>query len=452
MVGGNVKYLTLSRANLETFTQRIPPEALSKTFQDAIVITREFGIGYLWIDSLCIIQDDADDWNREASSMSGVYGSSTLNIAASGASDGSIGCFFKQEKTLRCQIEVTATEGKKMYNVVPRWFFENSFAKMPLCKRGWALQERVLPRRNLHFTFTQVFWECHERIACETFPSAIPPTIFYRPSGRVIVRKLFLYKSAWEMLVGIYSACQLTKSSDKLVAMSGLARHIQLQTTWRKEEYVAGLWREGLELQLCWEVILIHFAPTVPPYRAPSWSWASVDTPVILWTLSGGDGLNIKILQVYITPSTTDPFGDIKRGELILSCDLLIFVTIRREGYDYYMQIDEREVATSINLDHEQIIAKRLRTSGYARYDPSAEARNQVYKFYALPVQGYRSNSLTTGLLLDSAEKKGEFRRAGVFRVKGRGKEFEEAVEATEKEECFPIRKDESGKFIISII
>jgi hypothetical protein len=59
---------------------------------------------------------------------------------------------------------------------------------------------------------------------------------------------------------------------------------------------------------------------------------------------------------------------------------------------------------------------------------------------------------LTTGLLLESAEKKGEFQRAGVFRVKGRGKEFEEAVEATEKEECFPIRKDESGKFIISII
>lgn len=135
----------MTKATLWDFQKRIPLEALSKTFQDVISITRESGIDYLWIDSLCIVQDDPNDWDREASSMSGVYGSSALNIAASGASNGSIGCFFERGENRKCQMEMTVYSHKMLYDVVPRLMYERSLARMPLSKRDWALQERVLP-------------------------------------------------------------------------------------------------------------------------------------------------------------------------------------------------------------------------------------------------------------------------------------------------------------------
>jgi hypothetical protein len=162
---------------MEDFRDKIPKEAISKTFQDAIIITREFGIDYLWIDSLCIVQDDSEDWARESSSMAGVYGSSTLNIAASGASDGSIGCFFRREETWKCQVELSFYDRRSLVDVVPRLMYERSLAAMPLSKRGWALQERVLPPRTLYFTSTEVFWECHQKTACETFPDEFPTAI-----------------------------------------------------------------------------------------------------------------------------------------------------------------------------------------------------------------------------------------------------------------------------------
>jgi hypothetical protein len=92
------------RNNPEKFRVRIPLEGLTETFKDAIHTNRFLGLQYLWIDSLCILQDDPDDWMRESPSMSSVYGGATINIATSGAVDGSLGCFFDRHTSWRCQI------------------------------------------------------------------------------------------------------------------------------------------------------------------------------------------------------------------------------------------------------------------------------------------------------------------------------------------------------------
>jgi hypothetical protein len=156
--------------NLDTFRKRIPEELLSQTLKDAIVIARELGLLYIWINSLCILQDDTDDWLLEAATMSSVYGGSSLNIAASGAPDGNFGCFLRPEYTLQCQIQVESGCRAVRYRCVPGGMYYYSLADMPLTKRGWTLQERLLPSRTLHFTSTQVFWECYQQVACETFP------------------------------------------------------------------------------------------------------------------------------------------------------------------------------------------------------------------------------------------------------------------------------------------
>ncbi|KAH7417715.1 heterokaryon incompatibility protein-domain-containing protein [Cadophora sp. MPI-SDFR-AT-0126] len=107
---GSIKYATLShcwggkdflklvRANLASFQVKIPYEDLSNTFQDAIFIARYLGFEHLWIDSLCIIQDDEDDWATESTLMTDVYGGSHLNIAAVSAENGDAGCFFKRNR------------------------------------------------------------------------------------------------------------------------------------------------------------------------------------------------------------------------------------------------------------------------------------------------------------------------------------------------------------------
>jgi len=94
---GSIEILKLTKNNLQSLLEDIPEYKLCKTFKDAIYIVRQFGLRYLWIDSLCIVQDDKEDWNRESVLMSAVYGQTTLNLAAAGAKDGSIGYFFDRD-------------------------------------------------------------------------------------------------------------------------------------------------------------------------------------------------------------------------------------------------------------------------------------------------------------------------------------------------------------------
>jgi hypothetical protein len=441
----------LTRDTINSFQNNIPPEALSQTFLDAIDITRELGIDYIWIDSLCIIQDDSEDWDKEASLMSTVYGGSLINIAASGAIDGSIGCFFKRADTWRCQVAVAINDEEKFYDVVPFLMYEKRLLRMPLAKRGWALQERMLPRRTLFFTSTEVFWECHQKTSCETFPDGFPAAILYRTYGRKPLRKAWVSKSMWETLVETYSECLLTKGSDKLVAISGLAEQIQHQT---KDQYIAGLWREELELQLCWEVSFRPYAineSRVVPYRAPSWSWASVDARIEfpqMTTYSPGC-LNIQVLQVQVTMSSPNQFGNCKNGILRLSCDLLIHVTIKISGRGNFILINGVEIEIEIRLDYKNMISED---------DEGNHGSDLLYDFLAMPVQGYGAKSWMIGLFLEPTGRQGEFQRAGVFHLTRGERAFSHCVNNSAchaaKEEYYQIRKDKFGRkhYIIILV
>lgn len=104
-----------TKANLDAHKKLIALDELSETFKDAIRITRDLGYRYLWIDSLCIVQDDRDDWAREAQNMPDIYGASTLTIAALSSADGFGGCRTgaddtKQRVTWR-RVDVVNPEG-----------------------------------------------------------------------------------------------------------------------------------------------------------------------------------------------------------------------------------------------------------------------------------------------------------------------------------------------------
>jgi hypothetical protein len=92
--------LTTTKDTLDPFTTEIPAVKIPATLKDAIQIAKSLGYQYLWIDALCIIQDDELDWQRESGRMAQVYGNADLVIAASSAKDSPEG-FLKQERRHR---------------------------------------------------------------------------------------------------------------------------------------------------------------------------------------------------------------------------------------------------------------------------------------------------------------------------------------------------------------
>jgi len=149
--GGQVPLTTTSN----TISQRklcISLTSLPKTFRDAVLISRRLGVRYLWIDSLCIIQDSKIDWEKESAIMGDVYGHSYLTIAARGAANAEIGCFIPRKKEFpTCCLEYRNGSIKGHMYVRDPAFQTERIDQSPLDERGWVFQERILSPRNLYY-------------------------------------------------------------------------------------------------------------------------------------------------------------------------------------------------------------------------------------------------------------------------------------------------------------
>lgn len=229
--------------------------------------------------------------------MRSVYKNASLNIAASGATNSSVGLSFERKPLAFRPFCVTLNSAR--WVCPPDW---PAFAiqTSPLNRRAWVLQERVLSTRIIHFTVAGLRWECRCHLASDLypFPSKIRPTTdnsqkfkeaFAGPvlSERAPIDMLnkSKYKFYYERWLGIlcrYAGCDITKSEDKLIAIQGIAETI-------KEvigvELVCGMWKEFLIHELLWQVLRrssIADPPRPLQWRAPSWSWANSDFPLIL--------------------------------------------------------------------------------------------------------------------------------------------------------------------------
>jgi hypothetical protein len=309
----------LTSEHVHSFQEKIQLEKLPKTFQDAITIVRRFGLDYLWIDSLCIIQDDENDWLKESSLMSSVYGNSTITIAASSARDSSQGCFLKQHNFsggLRARI----TDGgrQRVQDFRCSEVYELSTFKTHLGSRAWALQEKMLPPRTIHFSDRGAFWECRTTIASEYLPDGFPNQLV-----SPLVRREGELVRLWQQIVRLYSAAKLSFGKDKLPALSGIARLVYNETD---DGYLAGLWRRKIEEQLCWSRFGPQPAVHRPHWRAPTWSWASIDGAVSWYELQ--DGL-LETKYAHVLDASTekygqDPFGQVISGVLRLACSNMV--------------------------------------------------------------------------------------------------------------------------------
>ena len=179
----NSRYMTLSHcwgtgptfklttANLSSLRLHIPVDELPQTFQDDFALTRRLGTDYLWIDSLCIVQDDREDWFSESARMGDVYKNGLCCIAATGFSSSRTGLYATRtaERLLPCRVfanwDGKRHDGKhpvrgEYYLVELDRYWYNAVDEAPLQRRAWAMQERLLAPRVLHFGSEQLLWEC----------------------------------------------------------------------------------------------------------------------------------------------------------------------------------------------------------------------------------------------------------------------------------------------------
>lgn len=242
--------VTLQRHNINAFYQAILVPNLADKFVQRIVAAVRLGFQYIWIDSLCIIQDDKDHWD--------IYASSVLNFAATSAKDGAGSCYFarsaaniKDLSPIKLRVP-SRSAGRSTYLCATAVPWQAEGIKSPLLSRGWVVQERALSRRILHFGRTQFHWECSELAGCEAFPDGLPELgdlITRNPKGDP--GKFLGTAEGWDTIANAYCEKSLTYVKDSLTALSALARrHHELSG----DQYVAGLWRTELEQQLLWIV------------------------------------------------------------------------------------------------------------------------------------------------------------------------------------------------------
>jgi hypothetical protein len=275
---------TMEPDTLTEHREKIKWEILPKTFQDAVIVARKFGIQYLWIDSLCIIQDSSKDWQVQSALMGEIYRHAVMTIAGS-ASSGPRQGLFRTADDVHLDQPFPVTENlegsHKFRSRVP---LSHNASELPLLHRGWVLQERLLSSRYLHFGQNELIWECMEHLTCECGNLSLKDPYRYKwlePKNRLHPESLKLLNrflpetlpAAWRATVVDYSRMELSHPEDLFPAISGIAKSIKEVTGW---EYVAGLWKETLITDLVWRTEKPKTAARCKEWRAPTFSWASV--------------------------------------------------------------------------------------------------------------------------------------------------------------------------------
>lgn len=401
---GRRPFLRTMVNNLESHKKQIEPDHLPPTINDAIDYSRRLGVQYIWIDSLCIIQDSLDDWREEAGKMASIFHNSFLVLSATGSADaygGLYASFPSDFETIAVRVDTdtnqvltseeadtdTDTTSHEIETIYVRRGFShvqvgsssrwsNYAPLLPTLSRGWIFQERFLSPRVLHFGPQELYFECLQDSACQcmhdnlghrlgwTWKRQDPrtqldirqqsPKAYYGPTlwKRMDHHGLVI---AWHELVHDYTKLNLTYEKDLFPAISGLAREMSIArattyadgNTAKGTGYLAGLWRDSLVRDLCWQIGSnsqgalvvttmgdVTTVERVKPWqerprewRAPTWSWGSVNASVksVVGTCPAEYFAPLcEVLDVSCTTAGSDEMGELTGGTLVLRGQVLL--------------------------------------------------------------------------------------------------------------------------------
>ena len=338
--GEKLRPLLLTRQYLSLFSRvGIPLEQLPLTMRDACELCIALGIRFLWVDSLCIIQDSKDDWTQQSAAMGTIYSRAELTIQAAAGPDPDQSLFAKRSWKSQSEAELKCKDLQGAYHsCFVRGTLSSKYNIIE--QRGWALQESLLSPRLLTFGTTEMSWECRSLYWNESgrllksisgfstiFPRSIREKQFFHididEAQRQRTESNTDLHALWTRIVANYGRRRLSISTDKLPALAGLAWWLSRSSLRAKDEsYLAGLWKSQLPDGLLWYhgLPLQENAKKPEKYRAPSWSWASLDSEYLDWLEpSDNEDKIAKVLDCNVTCRGPDVFGEVLDGYLRIS-------------------------------------------------------------------------------------------------------------------------------------
>jgi hypothetical protein len=421
---GSHPYTKLLNSTLVQMKRGINIAQLPQVFQDAITITAQLGVHYLWIDSLCIKQDpDLVDWKLEAVSMGKVYANSYLNISATFSRSGDEALFRPSTYTPFLPTKFNIIDDDKCHQVYAfdgdMWL--NEISQAPLSERGWVFQERFLSPRILHFGQRQMAWECNESKFMEVFPDGVPPTCTVildkeltlqqlKTSGNTTQDAGFSFIKQWQEIVTEYSKCIFTYYKDKVVAFAGIAETVAFL---RKDVYVAGTWQHNVLYDLPWwrspeDRDMYPIDETRA--RAPSWSWLSVDGEINFPAVMHRDPVRRQFMEIVGFTKTSEdhinPFIFTESGLYITG----MIATFDAEFIDdEVVRITINDVCFNVDEDQDDVHVDLEISTG----DTQKLCRDDQMTFMPLFTTSYH----LYGILLIPDTDKELFRRVGAVEI-----------------------------------
>ncbi|KAF9878799.1 hypothetical protein CkaCkLH20_03699 [Colletotrichum karsti] len=407
-------------ANLHDYLSEIPFDTLPLTIQHAAIVTRGIGLSNLWVDAMCIVQDDEEDKLGEISQMHAIYRNSWVTIAAAEARTCNDG--FLQPRSDWQPVKMKARFDDNVFSEVtmfPRG--QSCRPDAPLFQRGWTMQETLLSTRVLLYGARELTFLCMQD---EQSEGGVPPTVrqyqmLFDPGSNTYVG--MDHPESWGYLVSAYSQRKLSLEDDKLLGIGALAA--SYGRTKNTKEYFAGMWKENFLQQCLWTTQTYTSGDRVPrrpaKYRAPSWSWASTEGQVSSFGVSAN--MPAMMLPETMPPITTceivdlevktvpagNPFGMVTDGHLKIRGKLRQIVWYNSgwslDGYVYPLrdtdepQLNERgrrvNPGMTVQIDHpkdwplgEEIllwsleICKTSEGQGYALLLNEAGGHNETFQ------------------------------------------------------------------------
>jgi hypothetical protein len=428
---GSGPLLTLTRSNIAQRKNEVEWDSLPALFQDSVHIARRLGIRYLWVDSLCIIQDSKPDWETESANMSSIYENAYLVLSAVECAHSDERCLLPRPKKLRLTYQNTSGKHFELYARRKQDHHSCSQQKTPanplgpLRDRAWALQETVLATRILHFTSTELIFECRSAVSCECRAA-----ISYKPTTPGLFAKALscyniaeLYK-AWHHIVNNFVLRDITCLSDRLPAISGMAKKIEEASG---SKYLAGIWRDNVASDLLWSSAPFlqnpHLAVRTSNYRAPSFSWASVETQVHYEEL--GDEIEssplIRVINAESTSFGLNPLGEVSSGFILLQAQKVtegILVAPTEYKFHYHLKLSGH----GVDVNPDSLLVEQVSEYGHdGRQHTVRKARiGEPYKPFKASVTclaiSTSSDQCISGLVLGlSSRVPGAYERLGLF-------------------------------------
>jgi hypothetical protein len=391
---GTYQPVKTTKANISDHLQAINWSSLPQRFQDAVTITHSLGIEYLWIDALCIIQDDREDWGKESAEMKNVYGLSYLTIAAAAGEDSRYGLFGRQD------IEDS-------YNDVPKTAFcargilMNESSPWPLFNRARIVQERLLAPRILYFCDYEVIFECSSQVRCQCssistsfpipdlctshgvdkvpsyqglryqFANANFQEIEYRSnllepakSEQGLAPQLLITNTSkmlelWNNLLYHYCRRHITVLSDRLPALSGAAG--AFGSTGLYGAYYGGMWEVWFMQSMLWYIHPTNDLNLQPPSendppQAPSWSWAKVRGTWCYRCPPITPSVVAKLTEAELHLAAPDIFGALDEGIVTVEGKLAP-ATIQYASLPSTFSYTEKSRSQKVNLVRDGVVA-----------------------------------------------------------------------------------------------